>query len=177
MSFNKFLSVGLLALAPLAASAAVTCTKTFDLGSMGPPATKSFASGYFTAANFADCYNFSINAPADSTGTTTEWNWNFAGLLGSIDVWGVQLLQGTTTVGAFDNSPESFAFGNLSAGAYQLVVTGQTTRGSLTTLVAYSGTLSTTAAPVAAPVPEPELYAMLALGFAGAAWVSRRRKA
>lgn len=172
----KFLSAGLLALAP-ALAMAQSCTKTFNLGSMGPPATKSFASGYFTAANFTDCYNFSINAPANSTGTTTEWNWNFAGLLGSIDVWGVKLLQGTTTVGAYDNSPESFAFGNLAAGAYQLVVSGQTQSGSLTTLVAYSGTLSTSVAPVAAPVPEPELYAMLALGFAGAAWVSKRRKA
>ena len=176
MSF-KFLTVGLLALAP-ALAMAQGCTKTFNLGSMGPPATKSFASGYFTAANFNDCYNFSINAAANSTGTTTEWNWNFAGLLGSIDLWGVKLLQGTTVVGAYDNSPESFAFGNLAAGAYQLVVSGQTTRGSLTTLVAYSGSLSTTVAtPVAAPVPEPELYAMLALGFAGAAWVSKRRKA
>lgn len=176
MFTKKFLALGLLALAPLAASAA-TCTKSFNLGSMGPPATKSFASGYFTAANFSDCYNFNIDAPANSSGTTTEWNWNFAGLLGSIDLWWVELWQGSTQIGLRDGSPETFAFNSLAAGDYQLVVSGQTTRGSLTTLVAYSGTLTTAAAPVAAPVPEPELYAMLALGFAGAAWVSKRRKA
>jgi PEP-CTERM motif len=165
------------------AFAANGCTKTFNLGSMGPPADRAFASGYFTAGNFSDCYDFTLQSPATATGTTTEWSFNFAGLLGLIDVMSVQLFgldssnQRVNLGYAADTSPANFSFSNMAAGAYELVIGGTTTQGLLATVVAYSGELHTrSSTTVAAPVPEPQLYAMMALGLVAAGVAARRRR-
>ena len=87
----------------------------------------------------------------------------------------VFLFMGASLVGS-DSSPEEFNFGSLGAGDYRLQVAGNVYRdaGLINTKVGYVGGLTT----VAAPVPEPETYAMLLAGFFGVGvGVLRRKKA
>ena len=151
---------------------AATCTSSFNLGSMGPPATKSFDKSYTGLALFSDCYDFSINAAANATGTTTESKFVF--LTRFIDVLTVSLFDGITgaKVGNTDTSPNVFSFSNLAAGGYKLVVGGYAVGSG----ASYAGTLTTSQAAVASPVPEAPLSGMLALAMVGAALVARRAK-
>ena len=65
--------------------------------------------------------------------------------------------------------PICFSFAGLAAGNYDLAVSGYLDRGQF--LGGYTGSISA----VAAPVPEPETYAMLMLGLAGVGFAARRR--
>ena len=156
---------------------AATCTSSFNLGSMGPPATKTFGNSFNRGALFSDCYDFSINAATNATGSTSEASAVWFGFVTRyIDVLSVSLFSSTSgdKVGSTDTSPNMFSFSNLAAGGYKLVVGGYSTFGIGT--ASYSGTLSTSPAAVASPVPEAPLSGMLALAMVGAALVARRAK-
>lgn len=163
--------------------AAANCTANFNLGSMGPPATRSFGNSFSSTTQFSDCYDFSINAPASVGGTTTErdatstflW-WTFTWT--DVEVTAVSLFNSLTgvQVGVKDTTPDSFAFGSLASGAYELVVNGYS-RASLPAgwaTASYTGNLTTSQ--ISGAVPEPEFYGMLALGLAGAGFAARRRQ-
>jgi hypothetical protein len=154
---------------------------SFSLGTMGPPATKTFGNSFAGSTTFKDCYDFSIASPATATGTTTESNALFFGLVANyIDVLTVKLFNSVSglQVGLTDATPNQFSFTNLAAGAYELVVSGFAADvNPLTNQSAkYSGTLTTASTSVASPVPEAPLTAMLALALAGAALVARRKR-
>lgn len=183
MMIGKFVALAVALAASSSAFASSDCTGSFNLGSMGPPATKSFGNSFSTTTRFSDCYDFSISAPANAGGTTTERDatstflfWTFTWT--DVEVTAVSLFNALTgtQVGQRDTTPNSFAFGNLAAGAYELVVNGSS-RASLPAgwaTASYSGTLTTSQ--IAGAVPEPEFYGMLALGLAGAGFAARRRQ-
>jgi hypothetical protein len=151
-----------------ASFAAAPCTSSFSLASMGPPVTKTFGNSFDEGTLFNDCYDFSINAAANTSGTTSEIGASFRFLPTFIDVLTVSLYNSVgSMVTSPDATPNKFSFGTLAAGGYKLVVSGYTSQGHGT--ASYSGTLSTTAATVASPVPEAPLPAMMALAMIGAA--------
>jgi hypothetical protein len=181
MNFKPMMAALALA-AATSASYGVTCTKSFELGSMGPPATQTLGNSFSTSGGFNDCYNFSVAAPANASGTTSEQdgtlNWSFMGfsfqwVLRDIELSAVSLYNSAGAKLASDTAPESFSFANLGAGAYSLVVTGAS-MGLPGVSASYSGTLTTNA--VAAAVPEPSLVALMGLALAGAGFTARRRK-
>jgi hypothetical protein len=159
-----------------AAFPAAACTQTFSLGSMGPPDIAVFGNSYTSAQSFKDCYAFSLNSTADAVGLVLQWD--FSNRL-DIDLLGVSLLSGTGTVlSTFSGNSPLFNFNNLLSGAYQLAITGQVTSDSLKRAngtVGYTGLLSTSSTSVAAPVPEAETLAMLALGLGVVGWSVRRK--
>jgi PEP-CTERM motif len=153
-------------------ASAAGCTESFSLGSMGPPGVTWIGNDFYAATSFNDCYNFTLSNSADAFGLTLEWDFSHAN---NIDLAWVALSGGSLAGTVVDNSPASFSFSNLLAGAYQLVVSGAVTGSWSWAPVGYAGALVTTR-DVAAPVPEPETYAMLALGLAVVGWSARRSK-
>ena len=157
-------------------AAADTCTQSFSLGTMGPPAAAALFNQFDTVQQFDDCYNFTLNNSADAFGLSLEWDWS--GTRG-IDLQSVSLA-GTGLPGTVSgNSPGVFSFSNLLAGTYQLIVSGSVTSNAFARYddggsVGYVGVLSTVRSNLAAPVPEPETYAMLALGLAVVGWAAKR---
>lgn len=143
-----------------------------SLGVVGAVPT-AFASECFRTfaspgASFTDHYSFSISALGNVAG-------------GLIDFLGFQAndvnLNSVTVSGAGYNRTDStisdgFTFAGLSAGTYDLAVSGYLDRRQ--PFGGYAGAISSTAT-VAAPVPEPETYAMLMLGLAGVGFAARRR--
>lgn len=157
-------------------AAAAGCTDTFNLTSMGPPAVTTIGNSFQGGAgHFDDCYNFTLSNSAEAFGLTLEWDMS---LTSGIDVGQVALSGGSLSDPVVDDSPGWFSFSHLLAGTYQLIVSGDVTNpwkfdvGS----VGYAGLLATTRS-FAAPVPEPETYAMLALGLAVVGWSAKRRNA
>ena len=164
------LAVGSVAAAPAAAS----CSDTFALGSMGPPAAAALFNQFEAAQKFDDCYNFTLNNSADAFGLSLEWDWSYSR---GIDLTSVSLSGSGLSI--TDDSPEGFSFTNLLAGTYQLIISGTVSAGDFERYdggsVGYVGVLATNRS-VAAPVPEPETYAMLALGLAVVGWAAKRAK-
>ena len=155
---------------------AATCTETFNLGSMGPPDTALLANGYTSTGTYVDCYNFSLEAPAQALGVTFSWD---ASTTRNISIASVSLSGGSLSGTVTDPTAGSFSFTNLLAGAYQLAITSNVTRQQawipVNFGVGYVGVLETQRV-VAAAVPEPETYAMLALGLGVVGWAARRRQ-
>lgn len=156
-------------------SAAAGCTDTFNLTSMGPPAITTIGNSFQGAQQFNDCYNFTLSNSAEAFGLTLEWDLS---LTSGIDVAQVSLSGGSLSNTVVDDTPGSFSFSSLLAGAYQLIVSGDVTNPWRHDVgaVGYSGLLATTRSGFAAPVPEPETYAMLALGLGVVGWSAKRRK-
>lgn len=177
MNAQTFFGAIALAAGALASqSAAAGCTDTFNLTSMGPPAATVIGNNFQGAQQFNDCYNFTLSSSAEAFGLTLEWDLsNTSG----IDLDQVSLSGGSLSSTVVDDTPSLFSFSNLLAGTYQLIVSGDVTsqwRESVGS-VGYFGLLATTRSSIAAPVPEPETYAMLALGLVIVGWSAKRRNA
>jgi hypothetical protein len=175
MNIRHAIGAAVLAAGSMAAvPAAAACTDTFSLGSMGPPAAAALFNQFETAQTFDDCYNFTLNNSADAFGLSLEWDWSYSR---GIDLTSVSL--SGSGVSITDDTPAGFSFSNLLAGTYQLIVSGTVTAGDFERYdggsVGYVGVLATNRS-VAAPVPEPETYAMLALGLAMVGWAAKRAK-
>ncbi len=171
MKLKMFSAAILLALgAPVMAS---QCTANgSSLGVVGALPTV-FASECFRTfsspgASFTDHYSFSVSALGNVAGGLMDYlvfQWNDVNL-SSVTVSGSGYARS-------DTSPtDGFSFSGLSAGSYDLAISGYLDRGQLAG--GYIGAISSTAT-VAAPVPEPETYAMLMLGLAGVGFAARRR--
>jgi hypothetical protein len=176
MKFSR-LAVAAALVASSVSYAAPTCTNTFALGTMGPPATMTFEKTFSSASAFHHCYDFSINAAASASGTTTESDARFLWfVVRDIELLTVSLFNSFTgtQIGSTDHTTGAFSFSNLAASSYKLVVEGYATKGSGT--ASYSGTLTTSPTAVASPVPEAPLSAMLAMAMIGAGLVARRAK-
>ena len=147
---------------------AATCDRTSSLGNTS---TESwFIDAFSSTGSFNDCYTFSLGSAASASGWLAELD--FGSRL-DIDVASVSLFSGMTQLGT-DTNGGSFNFGSIAAGNYTLAVAGDVSRGRWgnASNVGYLGSFQT----VAAPVPEPETYAMLLAGFIGVGVVARRRK-
>lgn len=123
--------------------------------------------------SFADTVNFSIAAPSVLTGTAANLKLSFgsfsildiAGL--TVNVWNNSHPYGTYNFGSFAGGAGSYTFNLPTAGDYHIDITGTATGASGGT---YGVALS------AAPVPEPETYAMLLAGLGVMGAIARRRK-
>ena len=155
--------------------AMAACTESFNLGSMGPPGVTTLYNDFYAPQHFDDCYNFTLSSSTDALGLTVAWD---SSLTRDIDLTSVSL-SGTGLTGTLSEpTPGLFSFSNLLAGTYQLIVSGNvtaTTSRFASGPVGYLGVMATTRS-FAAPVPEPETYAMLALGLAIVGWVTKRGK-
>jgi PEP-CTERM motif len=173
MKIKGFAAICVLALA--APAMAATCTSTSAWGDMGPPAAQLFGNSFGSAGAFSDCYTFTLDDAAVGFGGTIETDaaWNKL----DIDISSVSLFSGSNLI-ASDSTPGvfegGFTFGGLNAGSYTLAVNGLVSRdfGFTSKGVSYQGGIVT----LAAPVPEPEAYAMMLAGFFGVGFGVLRRK-
>lgn len=78
-----------------------------------------------------------------------------------------------SSVGGLPSAGASFAFTNLSAGSYEVKASGTLTGGSSLPGLSFVGANYTL---TAAPVPEPETYALLLAGLGVVGFVARRRR-
>ncbi|MEQ1685926.1 MAG: FxDxF family PEP-CTERM protein [Burkholderiaceae bacterium] len=150
---------------------AASCLHDSNLGEVGGTPV-SFASQCgrlpFASAAFTDHYSFSLSSLGDVTGGLVNfWLWSN----NDVNFSSVAITGGGYS-GTDSNVADGFSFAGLSAGTYDLAVSGYLGRGEY--LGGYTGAISSTAT-VAAPVPEPETYAMLMLGLAGVGFAARRR--
>ena len=176
MKLKALAAIGVLAISG-PAMAALSCTSTTNVGTMGPPGISwaDMNNGFSTAVGgFADCYDFSVTAWTDTFGGVIWWDTtrNFIDL----NVSSVSLYSNGTMIES-DATPNDFAFNSLDAGSYQMVVSGSVTNTSSAGMhfpapVGYAGGFSA----IAAAVPEPESYAMMMAGFLGVGAVALRRK-
>ncbi|ARN23173.1 hypothetical protein A4W93_26525 [Piscinibacter gummiphilus] len=142
--------------------------ETFNLGTLSTEQTKTFHNEFLWGQTFSDVFTFTLADNGRSYGGSLTWdltNW------GGIALTSLSLTGGSIVGSLFDSSPETFSFSNLLAGTYSLTVNGKATGLGA---VGYIGTIRAEA--VAAPVPEPETIAMMALGLGVMGFVARRRK-
>ena len=169
MKLKMFSAAILLALGAPAAMASQCTGDGSSLGTIGAAPT-SFASECFRTfaspgAGFTDHYSFSIAALGNVAGGLVDFlvfQWNDVNLNSVV-------VSGQGQVRTDNSAADGFSFAGLTAGNYDLAVSGSLDRGQL--LGGYTGSISS----VAAPVPEPETYAMLMLGLAGVGFAARRR--
>jgi len=161
-----------LALAAVAlAVAGVANASSINWGSITAPEEKNFGRSFDRddTGHFWDNYNFTLTNEANSFVGLWEVDPNTNWL--DITLGSVTLYKGFTYIGGFE-SPGSFNFSDLSAGAYSLWVDGWVTRddGRRHDDVAYTGNIKFTTT-----VPEPNTLALAGLGLLAFAFVMRRR--
>jgi|JRYD01.1.fsa_nt_gb hypothetical protein len=156
-----------LALAALAIAASGAAHADYiDLGSITAPELVNFGNSwiYTEPTNFVDEFAFTLTNAASAYGMILEGNWWF----GQTDVQLLSLVSNTYI--NFDFSPGHFSFTGLTAGAYSLFVSGNTS-GFLT---GYTGTMDFR--PAAARVPEPGTLALFGVGLVALAFMAMRRR-
>lgn len=151
--------------------------KTENLGNLSSPDKATFGNWFGSSGSFTDTYTFTLDNSSNAVGGLFDFDLSW-GL--HLDLTSVSLTGGSLSSALVDSSPLSFSFGNLGAGTYSLLVSGVVSGQPAGFFdiggVWYSGKVETSAAQVAAPVPEPETIAMMALGLGAVGWVSRRRQ-
>ena len=156
------------------AAAGSSMAATFNLGDMGPPGIRYFGnSSTSPQASFSDTFTFTLNAGADSFGVL--WDADLASRR-DVSLTSLSLSGGGLSGTLTDNTPYAFTFENLLAGTYNLVVNGTVTGSTGGVLPSGYGGALVTLRSVAAPVPEPESIAMMALGLGAVGFVARRRQ-
>jgi hypothetical protein len=154
-------------------AAAAACTGSFSLGSMGPPAAAALFNHFGAPQAFNDCYSFTLHDTADAFGLSLEWDWS---LTKGVDINSISLSGGSLAGSIVDDSPSLFSFSDLLAGTYQLVVSGEVDGSWFSRFdpaeVGYVGALTTL--PSYSRVPEPDTFALLALGLGIAGWMAKR---
>jgi len=140
----------------------------------GAHPTSPVLTGAIVTGNFLDTFSFSLASAASVTssvlsfgntlgGNYSVWSYGTDGLFGTADdsqlgIWGLSALPGPAT-------NHTLALG---AGSYYYAVGGRALAGG----AAYA--LASTA--VAAPVPEPETYALLGAGLGVIGFLASRRR-
>jgi hypothetical protein len=174
MKLKQLAAVCALALAGPAM--ATMCSSSDNWGNLAVPGSHGFSNWFTETGSFNDCHSFTLGTAASADGWFLEWD--VSNKL-DIDVSSVSLFMGSTLIGSESGvDADAFNFGNLSTGNYRLEFAGNvgTDTGRLLGLgVGYFGSVSTVRA-VAAPVPEPESYAMMLAGFFGVGFAALRRK-
>lgn len=170
-SFFKALPLAVALAAGFAAGAAQATTFTQVTPLTATPSVHVFAPA---SGSFFDTYNFSVSSASLLSGAANNLPLslgflnvlNITGL--TVNVWDNHHPSGLTNFGSFAGNNNTYTFNLPAAGDYHVDITGTATGlagGS------YAVTLS------AAPVPEPETYAMLLAGLGVMGAIARRRKA
>jgi hypothetical protein len=166
--------IGALLLAVSAPAFAGLCTSSSNLGSLGPPGFETFGNYFTSAGAYTDCYQFTLNAPADSFGgTTTVDTFSYLG----IDVTSVAL--SGAGLSFVDATPDTFSFGSLVAGVYELAVSVMVSNEGFgfPIPVGYFGAISTTFdRDAATQVPEPGTLTLVGAGLIGLTLIRRRKQ-
>ena len=165
MKYNKIFAA--------AAFSLVAASSFADNG--GGPLDLTSESTFFgrtpSGLNFVDTYTFTLTGSSFLTAGSID-----SSAVGGqdLDFMSVMIMQGATTVATFANSgtdaQEHFTLAQtlLSAGSYSLVITGTQSADA----ASYAGN----AAVVAAPVPEPKIYALMLAGLGVMGFIARRRR-
>jgi len=146
---------------------------SFDIGnatSTGEPSAISTSAG-----SVVDYWNFNVDSNASfasiagTVGISGEGFTSFATALETWvdDAWSQIAVGATSGFGTIWSSLMSFSTLAPDPAAYRIKVEGTKLAGS----AAYGGTMT-----VAAPIPEPEIYAMMAAGLGLMGFVARRRQ-
>jgi hypothetical protein len=167
MKFQKLLLAGLVASALTMGAAQAEVRNVGSLGST----TQTFV--HNTAGSFEDTINFSIAGASTLSGTANNLVLSFGslnilnitGLV--VNVWNNFHPAGSTFYGSFAGNNQTYTFNLPSAGNYHVDVSG--------VVNGLSGGVYAIALS-AAPVPEPETFAMLLVGLGLVGTIARRRK-
>jgi hypothetical protein len=167
MQINKTLVASLVA---AALSVGVAHADTRSVGTIGST-TQVF--NHTQLGSFQDTINFSITGASTLSGAANNLVLSFgsfsaldiAGL--TVNVWNNIHPNGTINFGSFAGNNQTYSFSLPSAGDYHVDITG-VANGT------FGGTYGITLS--AAPVPEPETFAMLLAGLGLVGTIARRRK-
>lgn len=152
-------------------SGAVDYENTFFKGTLTAPASVVFGNGYGAPAfkSFLDHYTFNLSPAASVNSIVATFDlgttFDILGLNVNLYTSGGSLVQAGSALGSVAILPVT----TIGAGSYDLRVSGTITGTAGGT---YAGTLSA----AAAPIPEPETYALMLAGLGLMGFVARRRK-
>lgn len=165
---KTFKSVAAVAMTSMALACGSAQAAT-DLGVLTSNITE-FGNYVPNAGAFTDYYTFSLGSDSAVVGATFEID---IGRWLNVDLSTVSITGGTLGSALSDASPtDGFMFSGLHSGQYTMAVAGVVT-GVLGG--AYYGAIHASQT-VASPAPEPEQYALMALGLAGVAFLVRKAK-
>jgi MYXO-CTERM domain-containing protein len=137
-----------------------------DLGLIGTAWTWFGNSFGRTLSSFTDYYTFEVDGSSGVVGGTLELD---LGSFYNVNVASVSLSGGGLSGSLTDYDPSNgFTFSNLLAGTYTMEVAGNVPG-------AFGGSYVGALHAIASPAPEPEVYAMAALGLLGVGFAARRR--
>jgi len=167
MQINKTLVASLVA---AALSVGIAHAETRSVGTIGST-TQVFT--HTTTGSFEDTINFSITGASTLSGAASNLLLSFgsfsaldiAGL--TVNVWNNTHPYGTINFGSFAGNNQIYSFNLPTAGDYHVDITGVANG-------AFGGSYGITLS--AAPVPEPETFAMLLAGLGLVGTIARRRK-